>query len=114
MLTFNDLPALHFPARFDRGYYRRRNQARALHGKRCYLCGRALSLRRTTYDHVDPLCQGGADTVENLRPCCQPCNVLKGQLSLDEFHARYPAHAAIMASDPRPAPRVRPNNHGNL
>ena len=34
--------------------------------------------KATTVDHVNPLCQGGSTTWQNLVACCLPCNQTKG------------------------------------
>ena len=47
-------------------------------GARCYLCGRELTLREVTLDHVIPLARGGSHTADNLRVACRPCNSRKG------------------------------------
>lgn len=54
-------------------------------GHTCPCCGLAMSRRcdpnsdrAAEYDHKIPLCQGGPDTVDNLRVICRKCNGLKG------------------------------------
>ncbi len=43
----------------------------------CHVCGKPGS---TEVDHVDPLCEGGADTLDNKRPIhSEPCHVEKTQ-----------------------------------
>jgi HNH endonuclease len=42
---------------------------------RCVECGRNFEFQ---YDHVTPFSMGGANTVENLRLLCGPCNQRKG------------------------------------
>jgi 5-methylcytosine-specific restriction endonuclease McrA len=36
-------------------------------------------------DHVMPRARGGADTLENLVPCCSSCNERKGTKTVEEF-----------------------------
>lgn len=64
----------------------------ALHGWRCYLCGDPLDVNATgtalpTFDHVIPISRGGADSLDNVRPCHQGCNSRKGRKFLDEMDA---------------------------
>lgn len=45
----------------------------------CWYCKTKLHPFRTfTIDHVHPVSRGGADTIENLVPCCKSCNSRKG------------------------------------
>jgi hypothetical protein len=44
-------------------------------GFACLKCGCADEL---TVDHVDPVCNGGTDDLENLQTLCLPCNLRKG------------------------------------
>ena len=59
-------------------------------GKRCYICGRPLYDRKDphydgtnefTIDHKIPLFKGGTNEKDNLFPCCNICNGLKGDFS---------------------------------
>lgn len=57
----------------------------------CWYCGKDLSdaqngfFTRITVDHVVPRSKGGSDAVNNLVLSCPRCNLLKNDLSLDEF-----------------------------
>jgi 5-methylcytosine-specific restriction endonuclease McrA len=42
---------------------------------RCVKCGSHESIEK---DHITPLYLGGSDSIENLQPLCQYCNVSKG------------------------------------
>jgi 5-methylcytosine-specific restriction endonuclease McrA len=52
---------------------------------RCYLCGRALTRKQVTLDHVIPLSRGGAHTADNLKVACLSCNCRKGSRLLSEL-----------------------------
>lgn len=68
---------------------------------RCYWCGEAMLCTpeerhaaetfnhplRATLDHVEPLCQGGADTIANTVAACLECNTWKGSAMPDDFVA---------------------------
>jgi 5-methylcytosine-specific restriction endonuclease McrA len=44
---------------------------------RCYICG--VELKGMWHvDHVMPIVAGGADTLDNVRAACAPCNLAKG------------------------------------
>ena len=43
----------------------------------CTYCGRRISKRSATLDHVVPVSQGGQDDLENLVLCCRACNECK-------------------------------------
>lgn len=44
---------------------------------RCYWCCRLLIGEKFHVDHVYPRAKGGADSRENLRVSCKPCNMSK-------------------------------------
>jgi 5-methylcytosine-specific restriction endonuclease McrA len=56
----------------------------ARYDHRCLCCGEHRPL---TVDHVIPLSQGGANTIDNLQPLCLSCNDRKGSRTIDY---RYP------------------------
>jgi 5-methylcytosine-specific restriction endonuclease McrA len=43
---------------------------------------------RLSVDHIIPMSQGGADTMDNLVICCHKCNSGKCNMSYDEYMAR--------------------------
>lgn len=47
----------------------------------CYYCGVHLHRFNRSHDHVVPESRGGDKFVD----ACKPCNVFKGQSSLEEF-----------------------------
>lgn len=55
----------------------------------CQYCGKRLSFRTATKDHLIPLSKGGTNTIENIVSSCKHCNLLKSNLSLDEFTKKY-------------------------
>jgi len=64
------------------------------YGATCYLClqpiDRALGPNgylAPSLDHVVPISRGGADTMENVRPCHKGCNSHKGKRLLSEIAA---------------------------
>ena len=56
--------------------------AEQLRSEPCHYCG---ACGNTTIDHVVPISKGGAHSIENIVPACQPCNSSKGAKSLDEW-----------------------------
>lgn len=51
----------------------------------CYLCGRVLTSKELSIDHVIPLARGGSHTEDNLRVACRSGNVRKGTRLLAEL-----------------------------
>jgi hypothetical protein len=51
----------------------------------CVYCG---SKKDLTIDHVIPKSKGGQNTWNNLVTCCSPCNLKKGDKSLNEINMR--------------------------
>jgi 5-methylcytosine-specific restriction endonuclease McrA len=45
--------------------------------EKCQYCGRKVTLKEFTYDHVVPRSQGGLTTWENVVVCCVDCNQKK-------------------------------------
>ena len=56
---------------------------------KCQYCGKGISLRNATRDHVHPLSKGGPNTLDNLVASCKACNGLKDNMSLAEFERKY-------------------------
>lgn len=55
---------------------------------RCQLCGRKITYKEATMDHIIARAVGGIDSVENLQCACRPCNHFKGNILPDEFMER--------------------------
>ncbi len=51
-------------------------------GHACVYCG---SKKNLTIDHIIPKSKGGDNTWKNLVTCCSPCNLKKGDKSLEEI-----------------------------
>ena len=47
---------------------------------RCHYCGRSVSPRELTMDHIVPVSRGGKTTKGNVAACCKSCNTAKKQL----------------------------------
>lgn len=43
----------------------------------CACCGKQLTERTMTVDHMIPLSRGGSNDISNLAPLCKPCNRIK-------------------------------------
>ena len=56
-----------------------------VHIRSCFYCGKALSRRRATKDHIIPRSKGGNDSCTNVVNACRLCNRDKGCLTLTEF-----------------------------
>jgi hypothetical protein len=55
------------------------------HGPWCHYCKIRLTLDTAVKEHLTPLCRGGADSIENLVPSCEPCNTMKAFRTEAEF-----------------------------
>ncbi len=51
---------------------------------RCMYCGVILE-NNWHLDHINPICSGGKNNLENLGAACPRCNMLKGGLNLEQF-----------------------------
>lgn len=52
---------------------------------RCHYCETPLTLKTATKDHLTPLCRGGSNFIDNIVPCCFPCNQAKGKYTEEEY-----------------------------
>jgi 5-methylcytosine-specific restriction endonuclease McrA len=71
----------------SRQRYRLIDACLARYGTVCHLCRRAEA---TTADHLIPRSAGGANTLDNLRPACGPCNTARGGMPLTVWFAKHP------------------------
>lgn len=66
----------------------REGAAKLLAAKRCSYCETPNDGTFVfSLDHYVPLALGGAHTLDNLRPCCEPCNRAKHDLPPEVFRA---------------------------
>ena len=54
-------------------------------GLNCYLCGKLLTEKQATIDHVIPLSKGGFHCPNNARIACLKCNQSKTNKTLIEY-----------------------------
>ena len=54
-------------------------------GYRCFYCGKVLSKKSATMDHVEARAKGGSNGRKNLVSSCVECNRAKGSKSILEF-----------------------------
>ena len=48
----------------------------------------SLTIESAQLDHLKPRAKHGGDDPRNLRPCCNICNSIKGERTLDESRGR--------------------------
>lgn len=70
-------------------------EVRLRDGDNCYLCGVQLtfqsnSIHQACLDHKVPKSKGGPGEIWNLGLTCRRCNSLKSNMSIEEFHTKYP------------------------
>ncbi len=58
--------------------------------KSCAYCGCDLHGVRREVDHMDALCLGGPNTIDNVVVACSDCNLRKGSLTFGEWVERVP------------------------
>ena len=51
----------------------------------CYYCGKTISKKEMTLDHVYPRDFGGPSITDNLVPCCQECNNDKNNFTHQQY-----------------------------
>ena len=69
---------------------------------RCYLCGERGEYNGVAglhIDHVVPIARGGAHSMDNLRPACSSCNLMKHSSTLDEYRDKVVRTASFLLSD---------------
>lgn len=53
----------------------------------CMKCGKGVSLDNFHVDHIDPICNGGAEwDLDNLELSCPKCNLSKGSKNINHQH----------------------------
>ena len=62
-----------------------RKKILARSGDRCARCGKKLSVYTVTMDHFIPFSKGGPDTLENLVPLCEECNIIKNDVVVNPY-----------------------------
>ena len=56
----------------------------------CFVgCGTVITIDDFEVGHIVPVCKGGNDTIENLRPICRACNQSMGSQNLLDFKEKY-------------------------
>jgi hypothetical protein len=66
----------------------------------CQYCGKTLSHKEITLDHVIPRSQGGKNNFTNCVVCCFPCNKLKGSRTPEQ------ADMKLFTKPVRPTPAM--------
>ena len=51
----------------------------------CWYCGKPLVHDECHIDHVIPRASEGGNDIDNLVPCCKPCNSSKHSRSVEEY-----------------------------
>ena len=58
-------------------------ELKVFHNFTCLRCGKQEPEIKLTRDHVIPLTQGGADSIDNIQPLCAQCNSKKNNKHID-------------------------------
>jgi len=59
-------------------------------GGRCWLCGSRMTGADVTFEHLDPMANGGDNRLRNVTLCHEECNRLLGSRSIeDKYRLRY-------------------------
>jgi hypothetical protein len=76
------------------------SNAAALKAFRCpYECGLVIDILNLTLDHMIPRGQNGSYDLENLLPCCDHCNRLKGNICANSFRILMAAGLSMVPQD---------------
>ncbi len=60
-----------------------------IHGRTCFATGHAIpSDAAMHFDHIRAYATGGASSLENIAPMCEPHNKAKGSLPLEDFRVK--------------------------
>jgi len=51
-------------------------------GKRCRYCGKKITFKNSTVDHIKPKSKGGSNTYANMVNACKTCNEKKSNRTL--------------------------------
>lgn len=57
----------------------------AAYSWKCAYCGKSLTIKTATEDHIVPLSCGGSDDISNIAPACLSCNCSKNNMPVDIF-----------------------------
>lgn len=85
-----------------KGFSKRIPKRRIMRGKnfvRCHYCGKRLTAKTVTRDHVRAHSKGGYGRMKNLVACCSPCNSAKGSMSKGEFMERMRSAASVTTAE---------------
>lgn len=55
----------------------------------CYICKCPIQYNKCHMAHIVPSCQGGKNTIDNVVPTCQLCNLSMGKQNLNEYKQAY-------------------------
>lgn len=69
-----------------------------MHGH-CAYCGTEIWPEDMQADHVVPLANGGADTLDNMFPACRSCNHYKHTLTVEKFREAVERMPAVLLRD---------------
>lgn len=52
---------------------------------KCAICGKSVTLKEMTIDHITPISRGGDGSFSNMQCTCDSCNLMKHYLTQEEF-----------------------------
>ena len=58
-----------------------------MYGRKCFACGRELTVDEITIDHIVARSQSGTGDQVNLQVLCEKCNTVKGNTVVEEKEA---------------------------
>ena len=53
--------------------------------KKCGYCGCKIYMDTFCMDHMEPKSKGGSNSIDNYMPSCYDCNIMKFDMSIEEF-----------------------------
>lgn len=89
IIAFEDKGILKFYARKGKFSHVMYDLTYELKGSyKCHYCGAEVEVtRKMTLDHIHPVSLGGPTIPQNLVPCCRKCNVIKENMTPQQYQA---------------------------
>lgn len=65
----------------------------------CAYCGCEITIKNMQVDHIEPLRNGGTDTLDNMFPACRSCNHYKCTMTIEKFRKQVERMPYVLMRD---------------